>query len=103
VASSGLTLLNFNTLRRDLPGQPAFLKNPRADHWDAYTYLEAIDVNYLVVCPTMIIEGNSDGNYLFEEKYFPQSEIKEIFAVMWDIILRKSLMSKVLNKQKLVL
>lgn len=26
VAGSGLTLLNFNTLRRDLPGQPAFLK-----------------------------------------------------------------------------
>ncbi|MCI9843560.1 NAD(P)-dependent oxidoreductase [Flavobacterium pectinovorum] len=80
VAGSGLTLLNFNTLRRDLPGQPAFLKNPRADHWDAYTYLGAIDVNYLVVCPTMIIEGDSDGNYLFEEKYFPKSESKEIFA-----------------------
>lgn len=80
VAGSGLTLLNFNTLRRDLPGQPAFLRNPRADHWDAYNYLAAIDVNYLVVCPTMIVEGDADGNYLFEEKYFPQSESKEIFA-----------------------
>ena len=80
VAGSGLTLLNFNTLRRDLPGEPASLKNPRADHWDAYTYLAALDINYLVVCPTMIVEGDSDGNYLFEEKYFPQSESKEIFA-----------------------
>jgi putative NADH-flavin reductase len=80
VAGSGLTLLNFNTLRRDLPGQPAFLKNPRADHWDAYCYLAALDINYLVICPTMIVEGNADGHYLFEEKYFPKSESKQIFA-----------------------
>lgn len=80
VAGSGLTLINFSTLKRDLPGQPAFLKNPRADHWDAYSYLSALDLNYLVICPTMIVEGDADGNYLFEEKYFPKSESKEILA-----------------------
>ncbi len=80
VTGSGLTLLNFNSLRRDLSGQSAFLKNPRADHWNAYCYLASLDVNYLVVCPTMIVEGNADGSYLFEEKYFPKSESKQIFA-----------------------
>ena len=56
VAGSGLTLFNFNTLRRDLAGQPEFLKNQRADHWDAYCYLAPLDINYLVICPTMMVE-----------------------------------------------
>ncbi len=80
VAGSGLTLFSFNTLRRDLAGQPEFLKNQRADHWDAYCFLSPLDIHYLVICPTMMVEGEADGNYLFEEKYFPKSESKQILA-----------------------
>jgi putative NADH-flavin reductase len=80
VAGSGLTLFNFNTLRRDLPGQPEFLKNQRADHWDAYCHLAPLDINYLVICPTMMVEGDADENYVFEEKYFPTTESKQVFA-----------------------
>jgi len=80
VGGSGLTLHDNKTLRRDLAGQPEFLKNQRADHWEAYTNIAPLDINYLFICPTMVVEGDADGNYLSQENYFPKSEAKQIFA-----------------------
>lgn len=80
VAGSGLALHDSKTLRRDLAGQPEFLKNQRNDHWEAYTNIAPLDINYLFICPTMVIEGDADGNYLSEEIYFPKSEAKQISA-----------------------
>lgn len=80
VAGSGLALFDSKTLRRDLSGQPEFLKNQRADHWEAYTNIAPLDINYLFICPTMVVEGDADGNYLSEEVYFPKSEAKQISA-----------------------
>lgn len=80
VFGSGLTLHNNRTLRRDLAGQPEFLKNQRADHWEAYTNIAPLDINYLFVCPTMVVEGDADGNYLSKENYFPISDSKEVSA-----------------------
>lgn len=80
VAGSGLALHDSKTLRRDLEGQPEFLKNQRSDHWEAYTNIAPLDINYLFICPTMVIEGDADGNYLAGEIYFPKSEAKQISA-----------------------
>ncbi|WP_159470342.1 NAD(P)-dependent oxidoreductase [Dyadobacter sp. 3J3] len=80
VAGSGLTLHDNKTLRRDLAGQPEFLKNQRADHWEAYSNIAPLDINYLFICPTMVVEGDADGKYLSQENYFPKSEAKQIFA-----------------------
>jgi len=80
VAGSGLTLFDAKTLRRDLPGQPEFLKNQRADHWEAYCLLAPLDINHLVICPTMVVAGDADGNYLFGDKYFPKSDQKQVFS-----------------------
>jgi len=80
IAGSGLTLFDSKTLRRDLPGQPEFLKNQRADHWEAYCLLAPLDINHLVICPTMVVAGDADGNYLFGDKYFPKSDQKQVFA-----------------------
>ena len=80
VGGSGLTLHDNKTLRRDLAGQPEFLKNQRADHWEAYTNVAPLDINYLFICPTMVIEGDADGNYISQEIYFPKSEAKQISA-----------------------
>lgn len=80
VAGSGLMLHDYKTLRRELPGQPEFLVNQRTDHWDAYCHLAPLDINYLVICPTMMVEGEKDGNYVFKEKYFPQTEAKQVYA-----------------------
>jgi len=80
VLGSGLTLFDAKTLRRNLPGQPDFLKYQRADHWEAYTDIAPLDINYLFICPTMVVEGDSDGNYISQENYFPKSEAKQIFA-----------------------
>jgi len=80
VLGSGLTLFDAKTLRRNLPGQPDFLKNQRADHWEAYTDIAPLDINYLFICPTMVVEGDADGNYISQENYFPKSEAKQIFA-----------------------
>lgn len=80
IAGSGLTLSAFNELRRNLPGQPEFLKNQRADHWEAYCQLAPLDINYLVVCPTMIVEGEPNDDYVLSANYFPQHGNKEIYA-----------------------
>jgi putative NADH-flavin reductase len=80
VGGSGLTLHDSKTLRKDLPGQPEFLKNQRVDHWEAYTSIAPLDINYLFICPTMVVEGDADGNYLAQENYFPKSESKQISA-----------------------
>jgi len=80
VAGSGLTLFNFNTLRRNLLGQPELLKNQRADHWEAYCHIAPLDINYLIICPTMMVEGAADGHYVFQETYFPKTESKQVFA-----------------------
>lgn len=80
VAGSGLTLHDNKTLRRDLAGQPDFLKHQRADHWEAYTSIAPLDLNYLFICPTMVVEGDADGNYFSQENYFPKSEAKQISA-----------------------
>jgi putative NADH-flavin reductase len=80
VAGSGLTLADARTLRRNLPGQPEFLKNQREDHWEAYCALSPLDIDYLVVCPTMMVEGSADDNYTVEATYFPKDAAKEVFA-----------------------
>jgi putative NADH-flavin reductase len=80
VAGSGLTLHDSKTLRRNLAGQPEFLKHQRNDHWDAYTNIAPLDINYLFICPTMVVEGDADGDYLSQEIYFPKSEAKQILA-----------------------
>lgn len=80
VSGSGLTLADARTLRRDLPGQPAFLVHQRADHWEAYCHLAPLDLDYLFICPTSIVEGGPDGNYVVAEKYFPQSTSKKVLA-----------------------
>ncbi|MET3538808.1 hypothetical protein ABID34_003892 [Chryseobacterium limigenitum] len=39
-----------------------------------------MEINYFFICPTMVVEGDADGNYLFQENYFPKSEGKQISA-----------------------
>ncbi len=80
IGGSGLTLHDANTLRRDLPGQPEFLKNQRTDHWEAYSHVAPLDINYLFVCPTMVVDGEPDGAYLEAEVYFPTSVQKQVSA-----------------------
>lgn len=80
VGGSGLTLYDSKTLRRDLAGQPEFLKHQRTDHWEAYTNISPLDINYLFICPTMVVDGEADGEYFSEEIYFPKSESKQISA-----------------------
>lgn len=101
VAGSGLTLYDSKTLRRDLPGQPEFLKNQRADHWEAYTNIAPLDINYLFICPTMVVEGNADGNYLSEEIYFPKSESKQISAGNVGHFIAKEISENKYNKTRI--
>jgi len=101
VAGSGLTLSKFNELRRTLLGQPEFLKNQRADHWEAFCHLAPLDINYLVVCPTMIVEGGSDDGYVFSESYFPQNGQKEIYAGNVGRFIAKEIAEAKFNKARI--
>lgn len=101
VAGSGLALHDSKTLRRDLAGQPEFLKNQRNDHWEAYTNIAPLDINYLFICPTMVVEGNADGNYLSEEIYFPKSEAKQISAGNVGHFITKEIVENKFNKTRI--
>jgi len=101
VAGSGLTLFDAKTLRRDLPGQPEFLKNQRADHWEAYCLLAPLDIDHLVICPTMVVAGDADGNYLFGEKYFPKSDQKQVFAGNVAHFIAKEINEEKFNKTRI--
>lgn len=101
VGGSGLTLQDSKTLRRDLAGQPEFLKNQRADHWEAYTNIAPLDINYLFICPTMVVEGDADGNYLSQENYFPKSEAKQISAGNVGHFIVKEIVENKFNKTRI--
>lgn len=101
VGGSGLTLHDSKTLRRDLAGQPEFLKNQRADHWEAYTHIAPLDINYLFICPTMVVEGDADGNYLSQENYFPKSEAKQISAGNVGHFIAKEILENKFNKTRI--
>lgn len=101
VGGSGLTLHDSKTLRRDLAGQPEFLKNQRADHWEAYTNIAPLDINYLFICPTMVVEGDADGNYLSQENYFPKSEAKQISAGNVGHFIAKEIVENKFNKTRI--
>ncbi len=103
VAGSGLTLFNFNTLRRDLPGQPEFLKNQRNDHWDAYCHLSPLDINYLIICPTMMVDGDADEKYVFDEIYFPNTSSKSVSAGNVAHFIAKEIIEVKYKKQELLL
>jgi putative NADH-flavin reductase len=101
VGGLGLTLQDSKTLRRDLAGQPEFLKNQRADHWEAYTNIAPLDINYLFICPTMVVEGDADGNYLSQENYFPKSEAKQISAGNVGHFIVKEIVENKFNKTRI--
>lgn len=101
VAGSGLTLHDSKTLRRDLAGQPEFLKHQRADHWEAYTSIAPLDLNYLFICPTMVVEGDADGNYFSQENYFPKSEAKQISAGNVGHFITKEISEAKFNKTRI--
>ena len=100
VGGSGLTLHDSKILRKDLPGQPKFLKNQRADHWEAYTNIAPLDINYLFVCPTMVVEGDADGKYLAQKNYFPKSEAKQILAGNVGHFIAKEIVENTMNKTR---
>jgi putative NADH-flavin reductase len=101
VGGSGLTLQDSKTLRRDLQGQPEFLKNQRADHWEAYTSIAPLDINYLFICPTMVVEGDTDGNYFAQENYFPKSAANQIFAGNVGHFIAKEIVENKFNKTRI--
>jgi putative NADH-flavin reductase len=101
VFGSGLTLHDNKTLRRDLSGQPEFLINQRADHWEAYTNIAPLDINYLFICPTMVVDGDADGNYLSQENYFPKSEAKQISAGNVGHFIAQEILNNKFNKTRI--
>jgi putative NADH-flavin reductase len=101
VGGSGLTLDDSKTLCRDLAGQPEFLKNQRADHWEAYTNIAPLDINFLFVCPTMVVDSDADGNYLSQENYFPKSEAKQISAGNVGHFIAQEIINNKFNKTRI--
>jgi len=80
VFGAGLMLLTKNTLMRDIDDHNEQLKYQRADHWEAFCNLLPLDINFLMICPTWVIPGDFDGNYLYQEIYFPKSDEFQVSA-----------------------
>ncbi|SDI68647.1 NAD(P)-dependent oxidoreductase [Natribacillus halophilus] len=43
------------------------------DHLAAYHYLKESNLQWLIVCPTALINGSAEGNYRVEENYLPEN------------------------------
>jgi putative NADH-flavin reductase len=80
VFGAGLMLVEKNTMLKEMDKDNDTLKNQRADHWEAFTNLLPLDINYLMICPTWVIEGDADGNYLTGDTYFPKSDKIQILS-----------------------
>lgn len=80
VFGAGLMLLTENTLMRDIDNHNELLKYQRADHWGAFCNLLPLDIDFLIICPTWVIPGDFDGNYLYQETYFPKSDKFQVSA-----------------------
>ena len=101
VFGAGLMLLTENTLMKEIDNDNGELKNQRADHWEAFCNLFSLDINFLMICPTWVIPGDSDGNYLYRDTYFPLSDKIQVSAGNVGLFIAKEITEKKFNKTRI--
>jgi len=101
VFGAGLMLVAKNMMLKETGKDNDTLKNQRADHWEAFTNLLPLDINYLMICPTWVIEGDADENYLIGDIYFPKSDKIQVLAGNVGHFIAKEINENKFNKTRI--
>lgn len=101
VFGAGLMLVEKNTLLNEMGKDNDTLKNQRADHWEAFTNLLPLDINYLMICPTWVVEGDANENYLIGDTYFPKSDKIQVLSGNVGHFIAKEINENKFNKTRI--
>lgn len=101
VFGAGLMLVEKNAMLKEIGDDNDTLKNQRADHWEAFTNLLPLDINYLMICPTWVVEGDADENYLVGDTYFPKSDKIQVLAGNVGHFIAKEIIENKFNKTRI--
>lgn len=72
VASAGILQADAATLRRDMPAYPAAFRRSSAAHLAAYETLAASGLDWTVVGPPELVEGEAEQPLVVLENYLPE-------------------------------
>ena len=78
IGGSGILQQTDTRLRRDDPGFPPYLHNITADHYRVYDILSHSGLDWTIVTPPYMPDGERTSEYLVEADYFPQNARNEI-------------------------
>ncbi|MFP5502611.1 MAG: NAD(P)-dependent oxidoreductase [Candidatus Sericytochromatia bacterium] len=71
VAAAGILQADAQTLRRDMPGYPAAFRSGSAEHLKAWQTLQASSLDWTIVCPPELVEGDRDQPLVVQPDYLP--------------------------------
>ena len=71
VAAAGILQADARTLRRDMPGYPAAFRRGSAEHLKGWQTLQASGLDWTIVCPPELVEGDRDQPLVVQADYLP--------------------------------
>ena len=71
VAAAGILQADAQTLRRDMPGYPEAFRRGSAEHLKAWQTLQASGLDWTIVCPPELVEGDRDQPLVVQPDYLP--------------------------------
>lgn len=78
IGGAGILQQTKTRLRRDDPGFPPYLHNITADHYRVFDILSRSNLDWTIVTPPYMPDGERTGEYLVEADYFPKNARNEI-------------------------
>jgi putative NADH-flavin reductase len=78
IGGAGILQQTETRLRRDDPGFPPYLHNITADHYRVFDILSRSKLDWTIVTPPYMPDGERTGEYLVEADYFPKNARNEI-------------------------
>jgi putative NADH-flavin reductase len=89
IGGSGILQADPNTLVRDLPDFPPFLRNVSADHLRVYHLLRESGLEWTLVCPPFIQKERKTGHYNTREDYAPEGKPQITAGDLADFVLNE--------------
>jgi uncharacterized protein len=80
VGGMGSLKADNETLVMDTPEFPANFLPVSKEHFKAYEYLKASDLDWTIVCPPDIIDGDATGHFITAADYPPTPDSNRIIA-----------------------
>ena len=82
VAAAGILQADAQTLRRDKPGYPAAFRQGSAEHLKAWQALQASSLDWTIVCPPELVEGDRDQPLVVQQDFLPSGPKRVAMAAL---------------------